>query len=50
MHNGTTQWTPPPHYPRNTPTTNDFHHPERYLHQHQTDDDQPDDDPHDDAG
>ena len=43
MHNGTTQWTPPPHYPRNTPTTNDFHHPERYLRQHQTDDHHPSD-------
>jgi hypothetical protein len=39
MRNGTTEWTPPNHYPRNTAATNDFHHPERYLRHFQTDGD-----------
>ena len=43
MHNGNTEWTPPSHYPRNTPATNDFHHPERYLREFQADGD---DNPH----
>ncbi|MGK2880806.1 MAG: DUF222 domain-containing protein, partial [Mycobacterium sp.] len=45
---GRVHWTPPPNYPRNTPTTNDFHHPERYLSEFQKDGDTPpgDDDTH----
>ena len=27
---GTTEWIPPPHLPL-TPTTNDYHHPERLM-------------------
>ncbi len=37
MINGNTNWTPPPQYPRKTPATNDFHHPERYLREFQAD-------------
>jgi hypothetical protein len=33
--NGSAKWTPPRHYPRDTPATNDFHHPERYLREFQ---------------
>jgi hypothetical protein len=43
MRDGSTEWTPPRHYPRNTPATNDFHHPERYLREFLADGD--DDDP-----
>ncbi|MGK2881766.1 MAG: DUF222 domain-containing protein, partial [Mycobacterium sp.] len=43
---GRVHWTPPPNYPRKTATTNDFHHPERYLSEFQKDGDtdKPDDD------
>jgi Domain of unknown function (DUF222) len=39
MRNGSTEWTPPSHYPRNTPATNDFHHPKRQLREFQADGD-----------
>jgi hypothetical protein len=44
MVNGNTNWTPPTQYPRKAPATNDFHHPERYLREFQTDgNERPDD-------
>ena len=34
---GHVEWIPPPHLPRDRPTTNNFHHPERYLEPEQHD-------------
>jgi Domain of unknown function (DUF222) len=39
---GTTEWIPPPHLDFERPTTNDYHHPQRYL--------RPDDDEEDEDG
>nr|WP_305035954.1 hypothetical protein [Mycobacterium tuberculosis] len=36
-----TEWLPPPHLDHGQPRTNTFHHPERFLH-NQDDDDEPD--------
>ncbi len=38
---GHTEWLPPPHLDHGQPRTNTFHHPERFLH-NQDDDDEPD--------
>lgn len=40
---GVVEWTPPAQYPRNTPNTNSFHHPERYLSEFEKDGDPPED-------
>ncbi len=36
--NGTTQWIPPPHLDHDQPRTNNFHHPDKLLHDQQDDD------------
>jgi hypothetical protein len=32
-HKGETEWIPPPHLDHGQRRTNNYHHPERYLHQ-----------------